>query len=66
MLVLKAVALFSVAPSLFSRRQTLRLLPPTTIFSGDYTCKVPTFTVEEMKVRCLLVYGKWKPEEQGL
>ena len=38
--------------------QVLRLDRPTTLLSGDYHCRVATFTHEERKTHTLTVFGK--------
>ena len=46
----------------FKRHRALLLRRPTLDLSGSYTCKVSTFTDEEVKRKSMTIYG----EQRGM
>ena len=49
----------------FKRHRALLLRRPTLDLSGSYTCKVSTFTDEEIRRKSMTIYGERKKGEQS-
>ena len=49
----------------FKRHRALLLRRPTLDLSGSYTCKVSTFTDEEIRRKSMTIYGEEKEREGG-
>ena len=48
----------------FKRHRALLLRRPTLDLSGSYTCKVSTFTDEEIRRKSMTIYGEEKEKER--
>ena len=49
----------------FKRHRALLLRRPTLDLSGSYTCKVSTFTDEEIRRKSMTIYGENEGDNEG-